>query len=343
MTILSELSQDQIIELTDANGKYGALSDFAERHGLNPNTLRGALSRMGGIDALHMTPTTPVDETYSPAFVDDLEAVVPQKPAQRVMGDACPEPIALVQPEPILRLDRWLYCADLHSPLHDAKWIERLCKVAVALDVDELVIGGDAFDGGEVSTHGDDMEQPDINEALEVTGQVLRYIKSYFSTIHILPGNHCRRYAKRLNKDLHFKNLVRMAVGDTTGFDITNRDYFLINETTPTRAGWSVGHPRFFAQFPAKGLETVAVQRQRNVIGAHSHTSGVIRHGRFLCCSPGHLMRPDLTPYLVRSDGMSKHPDQDRAQGFVLIEATKGDEDTLTLFGNGLTRWSDYV
>src|SRR5262249_25556697 len=102
------------------------------------------------------------------------------------------------------------------------------------------------------------------------------------------------------------------------------------------------GHPRFFAQFPAKGLEQVAAQRQRHAGGGHSHTFGLVRHGRLLCLSPGHLMRPDLTPYLVRGDGMSKHPSQDYAQGFALIENTKADGDVVTMFGQNVTRWSDY-
>lgn len=346
MNILDQLSTQQVAELTDAVAVHGGIRAFAERHTLNANSIRGALSRGGGIASLHSANGLPLHASQAPVFSDALEVAAQQKPAQRAVGEVpefCPEPITLIQPEPILSLHRWLYAADLHSPLHDAKWIERLCKVAKALDVSELVLGGDVFDAGEVSSHGDDLEAADINQALETTGQVLRYIKSHFKTIHILPGNHCRRYARRLNKDLHFKNLVQMAVGDISGFNITNRDYFLVNETTKTRAGWAVGHPRFFAQFPAKGLETIAVQRQRSVIGAHSHTSGVIRHGRFICCSPGHLMRPDLTPYLARGDGMSKHPEQTSAQGFVLVESEPGEEDTLTLFGNGLTRWSDYT
>ena len=84
-------------------------------------------------------------------------------------------------------------------------------------------------------------------------------------------------------------------------------------------------------------------EMERSVIGAHSHTFGLTRIGKFLCISPGHMMSPSLTPYLVRSNGLSKHPDQEPSSGFVLIETTKEDGDVLTMFGEGVTRWSDYL
>lgn len=254
----------------------------------------------------------------------------------------CPAPLQVTQPVANIALHRWLYCSDAHTPVHDPIAIDRLVSVGRRLGVDDLVIGGDWFDFAELSSHGDDIEMPDINKAIEVSGQVLRYVKSNFQNIYILPGNHCRRAAKLMNKNLSFKNLVRMAVGDLTGFHITDHDYFLVNPSTPENPGWTVGHPRFFAQFPTKGLEQVAMMRQRHVIGAHSHTWGLTKFGKFLCVSPGHMMRPDLTPYLVRSNGLSKHPDQEPSSGFVLIETILGEGDIVTMFGDGVTRWSDY-
>lgn len=325
MTILDNLSVFQKSELLDALGRRGGILAFAQKYGLNADSLRGALSRAGGSDALQPE-TLEADATPAHQAHDTLRSI----------SQSCPKPLKLIEPVQELHLTKWLYCADVHAPMHDNMWIERLCRVAYHLAVSDLVIGGDFFDFAELSSHGSDIEVPDINRALELSGEVLRYIKSHFERVFMLPGNHCRRLAKRLDKNLSFRNLVKMAVGDMTGIFTTDDDYFFINGT------WTVGHPRFFAQFPAKGLEMVAVQRQRNVIGAHSHTLGLIRHGQFLCASPGHLMRSDLVPYVQRSDGMSKFADQDASQGFVLVEHTKADGDVVTLFGQNLTRWSDF-
>lgn len=324
------------------NAPHGELKTLAERHGIAYPTFRKEVSiyeRRQADQEQQEWMNAPMGR-----YLDTPVASAPSTQARDTLKtiSSCPAPLELVKPPEALRLSRFLYCADIHAPIHDPVWVERLCRVAYHLGVQDVVIGGDAFDFAELSSHGADIEQPDLNESIEITGQVLRYIKSKFDKVHILPGNHCRRLAKKLDKHLSFRNLVKMAVGDMEGFVTTDNDYFLI-DSPQGGIGWAAGHPRFFAQFPAKGLETIATQRQRHVLGAHSHTLGLIRHGKFMCISPGHMMRPDLTPYLVRSDGMSKHPDQGQAQGFVLIENTKTDGQLVTLFGEGLTRWSDYV
>lgn len=339
-TLIDRLTTSQRIELDEAIERRGGIKEFALRHGLNENSIRGALSRVRA-----------AREAVEPIGVDEETAewmnapagpfqAAPETPRLETPA-VLPEPLQLVQPAAPLKFEKFLYISDIHSPLHDTDYIERLCRVAYHLDVKDLVIGGDFFDLAELSSHGDDIEMPDINQSLEIAGQVFQYIAGHFETVYALPGNHCRRLAKRLNKNLSFRSLVRMAAGDVPNVKTTENDYFLID--TPHGAhSWTVGHPRFFAAYPTKGLDVVAMQRRRNVIGAHSHTIGLARIGPYVVVSPGHLMRPDLTPYLVRGDGMSKHADQQPARGFVLVESTKMDGDVVTLFGDGLVRWSDF-
>jgi hypothetical protein len=322
-----ELTERQITEYRAA--KHGQRQRLAEEWNIPYNSLRGAMSRLG---------TTQADERPLDGWPELRERAGLN--ADRPGLTECPKPIVMVEEPKPLKLTKWLYAADQHAPLHDDTWIERLCRVAYHEEVEDLVIGGDFFDLAELSAHGDDIPMPDINQSLEIAGQVLRYIKSNVKTVYILPGNHCRRLAKRLNKNLSFHNLVRMAVGALEGIATTENDYFLINESTPERPGWSVGHPKFFAAYPTKGLDVVALQRQRHVIGAHSHTLGATKIGRYWCISPGMMMRQDLTPYLVRSNGLSKHPDQ--AHGFVLVESTR-EGDMFRLFSEGTTYWPDYL
>lgn len=336
-TVLEKLSETQVIELDEAVEKHGGLKEFCSKHDLNYHTVRGALSRKraeAGGEPLDAETVEWMDAPAGP-FAEEV------KPNAQSVPTSCPAPLQLVQPAVPLKLSKFLYSADQHAPLHDTQYIERMCRVAYHLSVDTLVIGGDFFDNGELSRHGDDIEQADINQAVELAGEVLRFIKSNFETIHILPGNHCRRFAKRLNKNLSFRNLVKMAVGDMSGIQTTEADFFYI-DTPHGKRGWTCGHPRFFAAYPTKGLDTVAMQRHRNVIGAHSHTIGLARVGEYVVVSPGHQMRADIVPYIARGDGMSKHADQVPARGFVLVESTKSDGDVVTLFGEGLTRWSDY-
>ena len=338
-TILDRLNSDQRAELTEAMRLRGGLKSFAERHRLNFNSLRGVLSRERSQVFEPKKSDLQVEwDRMAGVLLDELQNS--QEPVEPEIE--CPPPINIVAEPAPLKLEKFLYASDLHCPLHDDDYVKRLCAVGQQLGVKHVVIGGDAFDFGGVSSHGDDIESVDINQEVDIAGKVLRYIKWHFQTVYILPGNHCRRVARRLNKNLSFRNLVKMALGDLTGVVTTEHDFFLI-DTPFSDIGWTVGHPRFFAVYPTKGLDTVALQRQRNVIGAHSHTLGLARIGHYLAVSPGHLMREDLTPYLVRQNGLSKHPDQAPARGFVLVESTKTDGDVVTLFGEGLTRWSDYI
>ena len=338
-TLIDRLTDTQRQELSQAMAQRGGLKEFSQRHGINFHSLRGGLSRARG--QAHEPQPSDLEEQWDRTAAL-LLAELQNTPEPAEPEIECPPPINIVAEPAPLKLEKFLYASDLHCPLHDDDYVKRLCAVGQQLGVKHVVIGGDAFDFGGVSSHGDDIESVDINQEVDIAGKVLRYIKWHFQTVYILPGNHCRRVARRLDKNLSFRNLVKMALGDLTGVVTTEHDFFLI-DTPFSDIGWTVGHPRFFAVYPTKGLDTVALQRQRNVIGAHSHTLGLARIGHYLAVSPGHLMREDLTPYLVRQNGLSKHPDQAPARGFVLVESTKTDGDVVTLFGEGLTRWSDYI
>ncbi|MBK9944196.1 MAG: metallophosphoesterase [Kouleothrix sp.] len=335
MNILERLTQEQLIELQEARLERGGILEFATRHGLNSNTLRGALSRSAG-DLLEPPEQLQLD------FRDDLEPTAPQNPAQQAVDTLksisasaeLPQAVRIVDNPVTLDLSRWLYCSDIHAPLHSERALKRLVAVGRALEIEDLVVGGDLTDQDCLSSHPADLPQVDLNQSIEVSGQVLRFLKAHFRRLYIIPGNHDRRLAKVVNKNLGFANLIRMLVGNLDGITTTDNDYFYIGNN------WTVGHPRFFASYPTRGLDAVAMQRQRSVIGAHSHTIGLARIGRFWCVSPGMMMRPDLTPYLVRSNGLSKHADQ--TEGFVFVESTPQDGDTVQLFADGLTRWSDY-
>ncbi len=330
MNLLDNLSIHQRSELLGAMQTRGGILEFAERYGLNSNSLRGALSRRGGADALQ--PETPEEAAPAQQAHDTLKTI-------RSLGPV-PQAVRVIDEPKTLHLDRFLYASDFHVPLHSERAIERLVKVALALEIEDLVIGGDLTDQDCLSSHPADLPQVSLNQAIEVAGQVIRYLRTVFPRLYVLPGNHDRRMAKALNKDLGFKYLVQMCAGSMDGITVTDNDYFYINTSSMKSTGWTVGHPRFFAAYPTKGLDVVAQQRQRSVVGAHSHTIGLVRLNQFWCVSPGMMMRPDLTPYVVRSNGLSKFGDQ--TEGFVMVEATPNDGDIVTLYADGLTRWSDY-
>jgi hypothetical protein len=138
---------------------------------------------------------------------------------------------------------------------------------------------------------------------------------------------------RRLNKNLSWENVVRMAVGDMNGITTTDDDFILVG----SKPGWSVGHPRFFSSKPTGGLHQVAMYRQKHIIGAHNHVTGVSKvNNTFITIDPGAMCKPELTAYYMRSNGLSKF--QEWSAGFVAVQ-----DDIPQLFTDGLTRWSDYL
>jgi hypothetical protein len=325
-TILDKLSPAARESIVNAARVRGQLRPLCEELGLNFDSVRGALSRAGLYDS---------DENAPSQALDILKTL-------RSLGPV-PQAVKIVEEPKPLYLDRWLYAADFHVPFHSELALERLVSVGLALEVEDLVVGGDLLDFDSLSTHPADLPQVDLNQAIEIGGQVIRYLRSAFKRLYIVPGNHDRRAAKALGPkgaNLSFTHVLRMCAGDLDGITASDNDYFYIGDSTPERPGFSAGHPRFFASFPAKGLDAVALQRQRHVLGAHAHTLGAAKIGKFWCVSPGMMCDTSITPYIVRSNGLSKHADQ--AHGFVLVETTDSDGDVVTLFADGLTRWSDY-
>jgi hypothetical protein len=158
-----------------------------------------------------------------------------------------------------------------------------------------------------------------------------------FNHIYVLPGNHCRRVASKLDEPLEFDALIHAAIkGRVPASKIitTDYDYIYVGQED---SGWVVGHPRYFSTIPAKGGADVAMLQRRNVIGAHNHIQGLIKSkdGRFVSIDPGHMTEPELTPYKMESNGLSRYPAW--SAGFVLVE-----NNIPTLFGNGLVDWSRY-
>ncbi len=237
--------------------------------------------------------------------------------------------------EPPLTVDaeRWLYCSDLHVPLHNRAYIERLMRVARGKNIDTLVIGGDLFDFASSSKHPATEVQASLNDTLRIAGDVLVALAGVFARIVVLPGNHCRRIAKKLNEPLDFDALVHAALRGRCAaqFTITSRDYVYVG----TR--WLVGHPTFYEASGAAQLARAAIKERRHVIGAHTHLVSLqyTFDARHMVIYPGHMTDPDLTPYIATGRALSRHAEW--VNGFVSVE-----HDKPQLYCDDLVDWSQF-
>ena len=331
-TLIDRLTDTQRHELSQAMAQRGGLKKFSQRHGINFHSLRGGLSRTRG-QALEPS-RSDLEEQWdrtAALLLDELQRDGAE-PHRRFDVGHTPKTINLVEKPLHLQLKKWAWASDFHAPVHSELWVERLARVGHALDVPTLVVGGDLFDFADISRHGSDQTVPDINETLRVGGEILRYLRQVFPQIIVLPGNHDRRVAKKLDRDLSWENVVRMAVGDMTGITTTNSDYLYVNDNP----GWACGHPSFFSVQPTVGLRQVALYRKRHILGSHNHVQGVSKvNDEYICIDPGAMCDRMATSYYMRGNGISKL--QEWSNGFVII-----DNDVPQLFADRLVHWRDY-
>lgn len=271
------------------------------------------------------------------AIDDDLAADLLKKwTADDIATKAPPFPdnVQLLEKQPLtLELDTFGYCCDLHAPLHNRLMLDRLVAVLLQRGIGHLIIGGDLFDFDSTSRFSKSSAQAGLNRTLNIGGDILYALASLFK-LYVLPGNHCRRVAAKLDEPLEFESLIYAALrGRQTKYPIVVTDYDYIYVNTQ----WVVGHPRFYSRTPAKGLADVAMIQQRNVIGSHNHLVGISQSadGRWLAVDPGHMSEETLTPYHMQSFGMSRFPNW--TAGFCVVE-----ENIPCLYNDKMTRWKDY-
>lgn len=250
---------------------------------------------------------------------------------QPVDTSQIPDNINLIDKPPLtLDLDSFAYCSDIHAPLHSREMLRRLVTVMDKRGIGHLIIGGDLFDLDRTSRHPNDSQQATINDTLRIGGDILHLLLAMFD-VTVLPGNHDRRVAVKLDEPLAFDALVWASLrGRTPAHKLTITDYDYVY----VRDSWVMGHPRFYSRTP-KALADVAQQQQRNVIGAHTHLLGLMysADGKWIAIDPGCMCEESLTPYHMRSAGLSRFPQWKR--GFVIVE-----HNIPTLYGDGITNWS---
>ena len=333
----------------------GELKAVAADHGLNYDSLRGAVSRTRArarledradqdVDIYQTAPQPTWEALTQSLAVAVMDPAAPPAPADRALWDLFPAPLAPDMEDPLtLNLERWAYASDFHAPHYNRTMTYRLAKVLDYHQVGTLVVGGDFFDFATPSKHPKTVPAVDLERGLAEAGKLLRALASLVDHLYILPGNHCLRVASKLDEPVSFSRVLGMALTDDWPKDgagrskitATSLDYIYIGPEGPQ--GWVVGHPRWFSTVPAKGVSEVATLKHRNVIGAHNHVVGLARSkdGRYVAIDPGHMTDPYLHAYHRQSDGLSRYPAW--AGGFVTV-----DHSIPTLYSDGLTYWPDY-
>ena len=199
-------------------------------------------------------------------------------------------PVKLDAP-PTLKGDA-LLLFDVHSPCHDAAWVNRCVDLALSWGVRKLGIGGDlvSFDAFSIFARSDAY---DAGTEIRVTEGILRALEANFDEIVYSNGNHEMRLSRRTDWLLPVETAVRLFLKD--------------GKTTFTRSHWFtlesggesfyVEHPKNAAVMQTSVPAKLAAKYHTHVIGGHGHLWGQGRDvsGRYwaidagICADPARL------------------------------------------------------
>jgi len=186
---------------------------------------------------------------------------------------------AKVQPSPftldravVLEADRALLLFDIHAPLHDFEWINRVLDLALKWRCDSIGIGGDLVDFSSVSYWGRSIGI-ELADELDAGAAVMKALAGCFKRKVLAGGNHEHRMVKALKGALKMQEVLDQFVAGPC-VTTTNRTWF---ELRSGGKAFRICHPGQYSRNPTWVAQKLASKYRCSVIAGHDHLWGVTR------------------------------------------------------------------
>lgn len=287
MNLVDRLSASQRHRLATAS--RGQLVQLAREWNLNPDSLRGALSRHRNQEASIQRASAAYEATHR---------------QQNGLVADIPEGIAEHSEQPLrIPTGNLLVLGDLHCPHHSALMLKRAvatCRKHFP-HVKDVAFIGDTFNFSQISSHPKTGPSASFLDEKLMVARVLRAVLKSFEHGWIINGNHDERQAKRLDMALDLEGLIYDCFrGDlpVAQLHISNLDWMLVDGDRP----WKLAHPSNHSAIGAKVACEIAQLDQINVILGHNHRVGraMSADGRWEGIDNGHCTYPDFHFYVKR-------------------------------------------
>ena len=207
-------------------------------------------------------------------------------------GKVPESPVRLSSP-PVLRGDA-LLLFDVHSPCHDAEWINRCVDLARRWGVRKLGVGGDLVDFTAFSAFQKSGEY-DVATEIAATARILETLESCFDEVVYSAGNHEVRLSRLTDWLLPVESAVRLFLkaGKTT---FTRSFWFTLESGGET---FYIEHPRNVSVNQTIVPARLAAKYSVHVIAGHGHLWGQGRDvsGRYWAIDAGICADPERLEY----------------------------------------------
>lgn len=216
--------------------------------------------------------------------------------------DSLPEPTPKRFPEVLhIPFDNVLLIGDLHIDYYDRTFLREALTKAEQCKCKGIILGGDTFNGGEVSSHAkNEPYVTPLKDEMDMAGKVLSVLGNlpFVEWIAICNGNHDERYSKKLNAYATLESLVYGALAGASikaKLYISDRDYLYYGDD------WGIGHLSSWCKEGGKlALEQARKHNKRVFAVWHDHIQGVQCDENHMGVSVGSMLCEDSQYYKER-------------------------------------------
>jgi len=203
-------------------------------------------------------------------------AVRLQIQAQRALGPDAWHPQVPISPvaldDPITVQGDALCLFDLHMPYHDAKWINRVVGLAQNWGIDQLVLGGDAWDANALSPFGPQAGPPGDDE-LESAEETMDQLGRCFGHTVYFAGNHELRPSRALQRRIGVKWFMRL-FAPADDFELSDYQWCRLVSGGET---YMLDHPRNSSKHATLVAKDLVANWRCHVVTGHMHRWGMTR------------------------------------------------------------------
>jgi len=216
----------------------------------------------------------------------------------------------------------WVVVGDLHSPFTDWGLVSQVGGAAREHGIDQLLVGGDAFDFRRYSQYA--ALVPDCVRGDEESGvrYALNVWAETFKEIRFISGNHDARLMRLLNGTLPadtIEDIFMGILGNPANVKYSLYGYAIID--TP-QGEWRITHPQNYSRNALAVGRKLAYKHRQHVACLHVHHSatGLDDSGQFVIADIGCLADPQKLAWVSMFDSASTPV---MNQGYALLKDGK--------------------
>lgn len=213
-----------------------------------------------------------------------------------------------------------LVMCDLHVPLHDAAWCNRVISLALLWDIKNLILGGDVLDLMALKRftsffmeEKDGKARVDLEDELAQAGEIFDALQAFEKVLYI-SGGHELRLLRKLDRSIAVSRYAAMFT-DLPQLEMSAYHMAEVGKD------WHVTHPRNTSVIPGRVPFFLVRKRRKNVAAGHDHAWGMVQDdsGKNVAISIGVCCDPKRLDYIALQDNTRPAV----SQGALIIKRNK--------------------